>query len=109
MLLILDPRSPILFLIGIGHGARAMFAAPFELSSVNLTISLIDLSPKAFHVRVAELSGVGFFKVGKVVRALSIKDTISKITLVIATIGPFIATFAALFAVFEVARVFRLV
>ena len=109
MLLIPNPRSSILLLIRIGHSARAMFAAPFELSRVNLAISLVDLSSKALHVRVAKLSSVGFMKVGEVVRALTIKDTISEIAFVIAAIGPFIAPFAALFAVSEVACVFRFV
>ena len=109
MLLIFDPRPPILFLIRIGHGACAMFAAPFELSSVHLAIFFIDLSPEAFHISVAKLSCVGFFEVGEIVGALTIKDTISEIAFVIAAIGPFIAPFAALFAVSEVACVFRLV
>ena len=109
MLLILDPRSPILFLIRILHGACAMFAAPFELSSVHLAIFFIDFSSKTFHISVAKLSCVGFFEVGEVVGALTIKDTISEVALVIATIGPFIAPFAALFTVSEVACVFRFV
>ena len=109
MLLILNPGPPILFLIRIGHGACAVFAAPFELSSVHLAIFFIDLSSKAFHISVAKLSCVGFSEVGEVVGALTIKDTISEITFVIAAICPFIAPLAALFTVSEVACVFRLV
>lgn len=104
MLLILVPRTSILLLVRVGHGSIALLSPSNKESFISFAV-LPNFGTEAMHVCVLEFTSVCLSKVCKVVYALSLKHSISKVALVVATISPFVPSLAILLAVLKTAFV----
>ena len=100
MSLVPNPRASILFLIWVCHHAFSLLTTFLKLSSVDFSI-LPDFGAEALHICIFELTGVGLFHVCEVVGALTFKDPIDKVSLVVTSISPLVDAMAILLAVFK--------
>ena len=104
VLLILDPRPCVLFLIRVSHGTLTTLTPFLELARVNTTI-LPHLRTVSFHICFIELASIGLLKVSEKVGTFTLKNAIEERALIIATIWPSVPTMPIFLTILELASV----
>lgn len=108
VLLVLLPRALILLLVWVGHGSFAVLASLLELTDVAFSIEPL-LSAVTIHVCIFEVASVGLLKIGEIVSPVAFENALRKVSLVVATVGPFVLAISVFLRVFKLADIFRLV
>ena len=108
MLLVLIPWTSVLLLVWVSHCTFSLFASTNKIT-LEVFAVLPYLSTIAIHIGIPKFASIGLSKVSKIVSALAFKNTVYKVTLVVAAVGPFIPSFAVFLTVLEMAFVPRLI
>lgn len=91
MLLIILPSSNILVTVCKDHSALTTLQSSFEVTSVALAVLVSELA-FAFEYIFFKVTLVSSFKICEVVHTVTGEHTVIEVTIVVAAIGPLIAT-----------------